>query len=154
LWDDTLRINLTGTFIGCREAIGRMRPRKRGVILNMSSQSGKKGSSHYAAYCASKFGIIGLTQSLAVEFASSGIRVNALCPGVVMTPLWRAMKEDYASKRGIKTEEVIPYLEKRIPMGRLCTPGDVAGVAVFLASDESAYITGEAINISGGQVMS
>ena len=64
------------------------------------------------------------------------------------------MKEDYASKRGIKAEEVIPYLENRIPMGRLCTPGDVAGVAVFLASDESAYITGEAINISGGQVMS
>jgi NAD(P)-dependent dehydrogenase (short-subunit alcohol dehydrogenase family) len=154
LWDNTLRINLTGTFIGCREAIRRMRTRKRGVILNMSSQSGKKGSSHYAAYCASKFGIIGLTQSLAVEFASSGIRVNALCPGVVMTNLWKDMKEDYASKRGIKTEEVIPYLEKRIPMGRLCTPGDIAGAAVFLASDESAYITGEAVNISGGQVMS
>lgn len=154
LWNNTLRINLTGAFIGCREAIRRMRPRKRGVILNMSSQSGKKGSSHYAAYCASKFGIIGLTQSLAVEFASSGIRVNALCPGVVMTPLWKAMKGDYASKRGIKTEEVIRYLEKRIPMGRLCTPGDVAGAAVFLASDESAYITGEAINIAGGQVMS
>ncbi|MEE9307922.1 MAG: SDR family oxidoreductase [Spirochaetia bacterium] len=154
LWDNTLRVNLTGTFIGCREAIGRMRQRKQGVILNMSSQSGKKGSSHYAAYCASKFGIIGLTQSLAVEFASSGIRVNALCPGVVMTTLWKDMKEDYASKRGIKTEEVIPYLEKRIPMGRLCTPGDIAGVAVFLASDESAYITGEAVNISGGQMMS
>jgi NAD(P)-dependent dehydrogenase (short-subunit alcohol dehydrogenase family) len=154
LWNDTLRINLTGTFIGCREAIGRMLPRKRGVILNMSSQSGKRGSSHYAAYCASKFGIIGLTQSLAVEFASSGIRVNALCPGVVMTPLWEAMKADYAAKRGIKPEEVIPYLEKRIPMGRLCTPADIAAAAVFLASDESAYITGEAINISGGQVMS
>ena len=154
LWNDTLRINLTGTFIGCREAIGRMLPRKRGVILNMSSQSGKRGSSHYAAYCASKFGIIGLTQSLAVEFASSGIRVNALCPGVVMTPLWEAMKADYAAKRGIKPEEVIPYLEKRIPMGRLCTPADISAAAVFLASDESAYITGEAINISGGQVMS
>jgi len=154
VWDNTLRINLKGTFIGCREAIGRMRPRKRGVILNMSSQSGKRGSSHYAAYCASKFGIIGLTQSLAVEFAASGIRINALCPGVVMTALWKDMKKDYASKRGIKTEEVIPYLEKRIPMGRLCTPADIAGVAVFLASDESAYITGEAVNISGGQVMS
>jgi NAD(P)-dependent dehydrogenase (short-subunit alcohol dehydrogenase family) len=154
LWEHTLRINLTGTFIGCREAIGRMHPRKRGVILNMSSQSGKKGSSHYAAYCASKFGIIGLSQSLAVEFASSGIRVNALCPGVVMTKLWNDMKEDYASKRGIKAEEVIPYLKGKIPMGRLCTPSDIAGVAVFLASDEAAYITGEAINISGGQVMS
>jgi meso-butanediol dehydrogenase/(S,S)-butanediol dehydrogenase/diacetyl reductase len=71
-----------------------------------------------------------------------------------MTKLWNDMKEDYASKRGIKAEEVIPYLKGKIPMGRLCTPSDIAGVAVFLASDEAAYITGEAINISGGQVMS
>jgi len=154
LWDKTLRINLNGTFVGCREAIRRMLPRGRGVILNMSSQSGKKGNSHYAAYCASKFGIIGLTQSLAVEFASSGIRVNALCPGVVMTPLWKQMKHDYAAKRGLKPEDLIPYLESRIPMGRLCRPEDVARVAVFLAGDEAAYITGEAVNISGGQIMS
>ena len=153
LWDQTLRINLKGTFIGCQAAIRRMLPRRRGVVLNMSSQSGKVGNSHYTAYCASKFGIIGLTQSLAVEFGGDGIRINALCPGIVMTPLWDQMLGDYARKRDLKPEEVRPYLERRIPMGRLCTPEDVARAAVFLASDDSAYLTGQAINVSGGMVM-
>jgi NAD(P)-dependent dehydrogenase (short-subunit alcohol dehydrogenase family) len=127
--------------------------RKRGVVMNMSSQSGKVGNSHYAAYCASKFGIIGLTQSLAVEFAGAGIRVNALCPGVVFTPLWETMIEDYAAKRNMTPEEVWPYFEGKIPLRRLCTAEDVAGTALFLASDAAAYITGQAINISGGAVM-
>jgi len=153
LWDLTQRVNLKGTFIGCQAAIRRMRPRKRGVILNMSSQSGKVANSHYAAYCASKFGIIGLTQSIATEFAGEGIRANALCPGVVFTPLWKGMIEDYARKRNLKPEEVRPYMESKIPLGRLCRPEDVAQVAVFLASDEASYITGQAINISGGSIM-
>ena len=153
LWDRTLRVNLKGAYIGCQAAIRRMLPRKHGVILNMSSQSGKVGNSHYAAYCASKFGMIGLTQSLAVEFAGEGIRVNALCPGVVFTPLWQAQKKDYARKRHLKPEEVRSYMEKTIPMGRLCSPADVARTAVFLAGDEGTYITGQAINISGGTVM-
>lgn len=153
LWDETLRINLRGAFIGCQAAIRRMLPRRQGVVLNMSSQSGKVGNSHYAAYCASKFGIIGLTQSLAVEFAGDGIRVNALCPGVVMTPLWDQMLGDYARKRNLKLEEVRPYLERKVPMGRLCTPEDVARTAVFLASDDATYLTGQAINVSGGAVM-
>ncbi len=143
LWDLTMRVNLKGAFLGCRAAIKRMLPRKRGVILNMSSQSGKTGSSNYQAYCASKFGIIGLTQSLAVEFAGHGIRVNTLCPGVVFTPLWDEQLADYAEKRNMKPEEVKPYLESRIPMGRLCTPGDVAKAAVFLAGDDASYITGQ-----------
>ena len=153
LWDQTLRINLRGAFIGCQAAIRRMLPRGRGVVLNMSSQSGKVGNSHYTAYCASKFGIIGLTQSLAIEFAGAGIRVNALCPGIVLTPLWDQMMGAYARKRNLQPEEVRPYLEKRIPMGRLCTPEDVARTAVFLASDESDYLTGQALNVSGGMVM-
>ncbi len=152
-WDLTQRVNLKGAFVGCQVAIKRMVTRKRGVVLNMSSQSGKTGNSHYAAYCASKFGIIGLTQSLAVEFASEGIRVNALCPGVVFTPLWETMIEDYAAKRNMKPEDVRPYMEGKIPLGRLCTPEDVANTAAFLASDEAAYITGQAINVSGGAVM-
>ncbi|NIA07417.1 MAG: glucose 1-dehydrogenase [Actinobacteria bacterium] len=153
LWDLTQRVNLKGTFVGCQVALRRMVPRKTGLILNMSSQSGKQGNSHYAAYCASKFGIIGLTQSIAVEFAGEGIRANALCPGVVFTPLWDDMIEDYARKRNLKPEEVRPYMEGKIPLGRLCTPQDVAKAAVFLASDDASYITGQAINISGGSIM-
>jgi NAD(P)-dependent dehydrogenase (short-subunit alcohol dehydrogenase family) len=154
LWDTILRINLAGTFIGCQAALRQMLPRQRGAILNMSSQSGKAGNSQYAAYCASKFGIIGLTQSLAMEFARDGIRVNALCPGVVWTALWDEQHiGDYGRKRSMKPEEVRPYLESKVPLGRLCTPEDVAGTAVFLASDAAAHITGQAINISGGSVM-
>ena len=154
LWDRILRINLKGAFIGCQVALRQMLPLRRGVILNMSSQSGKVGNSQYAAYCASKFGILGLTQSLAMEFARDGIRVNALCPGVVFTALWdEAHIREYGRKRGMPPEAVRPYLEEKNPMGRLCLPEDVARAAVFLASDDAAYITGQAINISGGSVM-
>jgi 3-hydroxybutyrate dehydrogenase len=152
-WDLILRVNLKGTFIGCQTAMRHMLPRHSGVILNMSSQSGKVGASQYAAYCASKFGVIGLTQSLALEYAPDGIRVNAICPGVVFTQLWDDQIKDYARKRNLQVGEVRPYLEHRIPVGRLCTPEDVGRTAVFLASDDAAYITGEAVNLSGGSVM-
>ena len=153
IWDRSLHINLTGTFIGCQVAIRSMLPRRRGVIINMSSQSGKTGNSHFAAYCASKFGVIGLTQSLAIEFARHGIRVNAICPGVVFTPMWDEIKHDYARKRDMNPEDVRDYMADKIPMGRLCTEEDVALTAVFLASDDAAYITGQAINLAGGMVM-
>jgi NAD(P)-dependent dehydrogenase (short-subunit alcohol dehydrogenase family) len=152
-WDLTISVNLRGAFLGCQAAIRRMLPARRGAIVNLSSQSGKTGNSQYAAYCASKFGVIGLTQSLAVEFAGSGIRINAICPGVVFTQLWEGMVDDYARKRNLRPEEVRPYLEAKIPMGRLCDPDDVARTVVFLASDDAAYLTGQAINVSGGAEM-
>ena len=153
IWDQTLEVNLKGAFLGCQAAVRRMAPRQSGVIINMSSQSGRVGNSHYAAYCASKFGIIGLTQSLAVEFAAQGIRVNAICPGVVPTPMWDTQIEDYARKRDLKPEEVMSHFESNIPMGRIGKAEEIAQAALFLASDEADYITGQALNVSGGAVM-
>jgi len=155
LWDDTLAVNLKGAFLCCRAVLPGMLARGRGAIINISSQSGKRGNAQYAAYCASKFGLIGLTQSLAQEYAETGIRVNAICPGVVFTELWQSpdMLERYAAKRGIEPEGVEDYFKAQIPLGRLGTPEDVARVAVFLASDESGYMTGQALNVTGGTLM-
>lgn len=153
IWDMTMAINLKGVFLGSQAAVKQMLPKKSGVIINMSSQSGRVGGSQYQAYCASKFGVIGFTQSLSKEFAGKGIRVNAICPGVVFTPMWDQQKKDYAKKRNMKPEEVKPYFEKRIPLGRIGTEEEVAHTAVFLASKDAEYITGQAINVSGGAVM-
>ena len=153
LWDLIMNVNLKGTFFGCKAAISRMLPRGRGAIVNMASLSGKKGSKWYEAYCASKFAVIGLTQSLAYEFAREGIRINALCPGPVFTPLWNAQKLDYARKKGIGVQDVRSYLEEKIPMGRLCTVEEIARSAVFLVSDDASYITGQSLNVAGGWIM-
>lgn len=155
LWDTTLTVNLKGTYLCCQAVLPQMVERRSGKIINMSSQSGKKGNAQYAAYCASKFGIIGLTQSLAQEFASMSININAICPGVVFTDLWKSpeMLDRYAEKRGINPEEVKGYFIKQTPLGRVGTPEDVAKVAVFLASDDSNFMTGQALNITGGMEM-
>ena len=155
LWDATIDTNLKGTYLCCQAVLPGMLERGRGRIINISSQSGKHGNAQYAAYCASKFGIIGLTQSLAQEYAALGVTVNAICPGVVFTDLWRApeMRDAYAKKHGLNSDDVEDYLKKRIPLRRLCTPEDVAKVAIFLASDESSYMTGQALNVTGGLEM-
>jgi len=137
--DKTIDINLKGTFNACQATVRRMKKQGGGVILNMSSQSGKKGNAQYAAYCTSKFAITGLTQSLAAEFAGNNIRINALCPGVVLTPLWDVMIGDYAAKQNMKIEDVKPYLEGEIPLNRLCSIEDIAKTAVFYASDDATY---------------
>ena len=153
IWDRTIDINLKGSFLCMQSAVKIMQKQSHGSIICMSSQSGKVGGSQYQAYCASKFGVIGLVQSAAMEFAKSGIRVNAVCPGVVQTPMWDKQTVSYAKKRNIKPEEVMPYFESKIPMGRISTTEDVVNATFFLASEDSAYITGQSINVSGGQVM-
>lgn len=152
-WDLTLNVNLKGMFFCCQSAVTHMLKNNGGVIINMSSQSGKKAGAQYQAYCASKFGVIGLTQSIALEFAQKGIRANSICPGVVQTPMWDTQTADYARKRNLKPEEVMPYFCKTIPMGRVCSYKNFTDMAIFLASDKSEYMTGQALNLTGGSLL-
>lgn len=155
-WRQVLEVNLTGYFLCAREAARVMAPRRRGTIIQINSKSGKKGSFRNSAYAASKFGGIGLTQSLALDLAPYGIRVNAVCPGNLLDgTLWtRSLYAQYARKWGISEEEVRRKYTEQVPLGRGCTYEDVANVVVFLASDESSYMTGQAINVTGGQQLS
>ena len=153
IWDRTLDINLKGTFFCCQAAVTYMKDNGGGNIVNFSSQSGKKGTNSYVAYCASKFGIIGLTQSVAAEFAPMNIRCNSICPSVVRTPMWDKQLHDYAVKKGIRDEDVMPRFVKNTPLGRLCEYEDAANLVVFLLSDNSSYMTGQALNLTGGACM-
>lgn len=153
IWDKTIDINLKGTFLCMQSAIRIMEKQETGSIICMSSQSGKVGGSQYQAYCASKFGVIGIVQSAAVEFAKRGIRINAICPGVVLTPMWDKQVVSYAKKRNLQASEVMPYFESKIPMGRIGTLDDVVNVTFFLAGEDSSYLTGQSLNVAGGQIM-
>ncbi len=135
-----------------------MKAQKKGVIVDINSKSGKKGSFKNSAYAASKFGGIGLTQSIALELAEYGVRVNAVCPGNLLdSPLWNegpnALFKQYARNRGVSEEEIRQIYINQVPMKRGCTYEDVCNVVVFLASDQSSYMTGQAINVTGGQEM-
>lgn len=154
-WRKVIDVDLTGFFICAREAARVMLPRRSGVIIQINSKSGKKGSFRNSAYAAAKFGGIGVTQSLALEFAEQGIRVNAVCPGNLLnSPLWvNSLFKQYAANQGISEEEVRQKYIDQVPMKRPCEYRDVTGVVVFLASDAASYMTGQAINVTGGQEM-
>lgn len=153
LWDLTINVNLKATFLCCQVAVSRMLKNGGGEIVNMSSLSGKKASSWQTIYCASKFGVQGLTQSIAKEFADQNIRVNSICPGIVQTEMWDKLKYEYAQKRNIDPEEVMPYFKKNIPMHKLVDLQDVINAAIFLLTDNSSYLTGQSINLVGGEWM-
>src|SRR5215831_15023266 len=145
-----LRVNVEGVFIVTRAVLPQMIARRSGSVVNLASWAGKTGNAYFAGYSASKFAVIGLTQALAREVAPYGIRVNAICPGIVVATAMRAALEAQQRHYGLpQTAE----RAKTIPVGRLSVPDDVARIAAFLASDESAYMTGESINISGGLLM-
>ncbi len=153
-WDLSMSVNLRGTMLCTRGAARMMIEQKSGRIINMSSKSGKKGGLWLAAYSTSKFGIIGMTQSAALDLAPFGVTVNAVCPGNVFeTPLWDRLDKEYAKKLGIPPEQVRAKYVEKVPLGRSCDLQDVANVVVFLASNEASYITGQAINVTGGQQM-
>lgn len=155
LWRRMIDVNLTGYFLCAKHAAKVMIPRRKGNIIQINSKSGKKGSYKNSAYASSKFGGIGFTQSLALELAEYGIRVNAICPGNLLdSPLWvNSLFKQYAANQGITEEEVRQKYLAQVPLGRACTYDDVANVMVFLASEQSSYMTGQAINVTGGQQM-
>ncbi len=155
-WRRVIDVNLVGYFLCARAAARVMEKQKSGVIIQVNSKSGKRGSFSNSAYTASKFGGIGLTQSLALEMAPHGVRVNAVCPGNLLdSPLWtEELYEKYSRRLGMPVEDVRNRYEGLVPMGRGATYDDVTGVVVFLASDESGYMTGQAVNVTGGQEMS
>lgn len=154
-WRKVIEVNLVSYFLCAREAARVMVEQGGGCIIQINSKSGKKGSFKNHAYVASKFGGIGFTQSLALEFAEKRIRVNAICPGNLLdSPLWvEQLYKDYAKNYGITEQEVRQKYVNQVPMKRGCTYRDVTNVLVFLASDAASYMTGQAINVTGGQQM-
>jgi sorbitol-6-phosphate 2-dehydrogenase len=154
-WRTVIDVNLTGYFLLAKYAAGPMIAQQSGTIIQINSKSGKKGSYKNSAYAASKFGGIGLTQSLALELAEHGVRVNAVCPGNLLdSPLWvDSLYKQYAARLGITEEEVRQKYIDQVPMKRGCTYEDVCNVVLFLASEQSNYMTGQAINVTGGQEM-
>lgn len=154
-WQAVIDVNLTGYFL-CAKYAGRVMKRQRGgVIIQINSKSGKRGSAKNSAYAASKFGGLGLTQSLALELAEHGIRVNAVCPGNLLdSPLWvNSLYSQYAKRLGIGEADIRQRYIDQVPLKRGCTYEDVTNVVAFLASDRAGYLTGQAINVTGGQEM-
>ena len=150
-WRETLAVNLDGAFHCCQAALPGMLGQGRGAIVNIASFAGKKGLANHAAYSASKFGLIGLTQCLAEEMAERGVRVNAICPGIIVETGMRDVAEAEARAQGRPPVEV---RAKAVPMRRTGKPEEIARVVAFLASNEASYMTGQAINVTGGLWMS
>ncbi len=153
LWDRLMDVNLKGVYLCTRALIPGMIKQGNGRIVNISSMAGKIGGRWMTAYSASKAGMISFTKSLAREVAQYGINVNCVCPGIVSTELWHACEPNHARKLGRSENTVSSYYRSRIPLSRLCTPEDVAKVVYFLVSPASSYMTGQALNVTGGQQM-
>ena len=140
-WNQVLAVNLTGVFLVAQRAARRMVDRGSGVIVNIGSVSGMVGMPNYAAYNVTKAGVIELTKTMALELAPS-VRVNAVCPGYVLTAMQRA---EY-------TEQMLQECAAKIPLKRLGTPEEIAGLVSYLASAEAAFVTGQSFVIDGGEV--
>jgi meso-butanediol dehydrogenase / (S,S)-butanediol dehydrogenase / diacetyl reductase len=152
--DLSLSVNLKGVFVCGQVAASTMRERGGGVIVNTASMAGKQGRVPYLAdYVASKFGVVGLTQAMALELAPDGIRVNSVCPGYVATPMQDRELAWEAELRGTDPDAVKQLWLDDTPMGRLERPEDVARVVAFLVGEDAAFVTGEAVAVNGGAFM-
>lgn len=155
-WDANLNVNTKGAFLCCQEAIRRMRKSGRGgKLINMASGQARDGFIYTPHYAASKYGIVGMTQSLAKEVALEGITVNAICPGIIKTDMWNYNDRVWGEMLGdYGPGELMASWVENIPMKRAGEGRDVAGLIAFLASEDANYITGQTINVDGGLIMS
>ena len=153
LWQQILATNLTGMYVVSKLAVRHMKDHAHGRVINLSSVLGRFGVPGYAAYCASKHGVIGLTRSLALELAPRGITVNALCPGWVETAMARQGIANGARAMGVSDSEFRRQAEAAVPLKRFMRPDEVAQLAVYVASDAAAGMTGQALNLCGGATM-
>lgn len=155
-WDKVMAVNTKGVFLCCQEAALRMRSGgRKGRLINTASGQARQGFVYTPHYAASKFGVVGITQSLAKELAPAGITVNAFCPGIITTDMWAYNDAAWGRLLGdYKPGELMAEWVRNIPMGRAGTGEDVAGLVAFFASDDAAYITGQTVNIDGGMFMS
>lgn len=155
-WDRIMAVNTKGVFLCCQEAIARMRKHGQGGrLINTASGQARQGFIFTPHYAASKFGVIGVTQSLAKEVAAEGITVNAFCPGIIDTDMWAYNDQAWGKLLGnYAPGELMAEWVRNIPMKRAGTGQDVAGLVAFLAGPDATYITGQTINVDGGLIMS
>jgi 3-hydroxybutyrate dehydrogenase len=153
LWQRHLAINLSGTFYCMRTALPQMISRGWGRIINVASIAGKTGAPYISAYAASKHGVLGLTRTVALEVATKGVTVNAICPGYVDTDMTTRAIETIEAKTGKSVSDALETIRRMSPQNRLITPEEVAAVALLLASEEGRGINGQAINVDGGSVL-
>ncbi len=152
-WDRVFAVNVRGTYLVVRAAARRMRARRRGAIVTVSSIQGRIANPLYPHYAASKAAVISLTKSFAAALAPDGIRVNTVAPGMVDSPMWEEADREFARRLGLAPGEPRRRRIAQIPLGRPGTPADVAAAVAFLVSDDAAYVTGECVHVSGGDFM-
>ncbi len=152
-WNNVLAVNLNGVFHCTSEVINEMREKKAGRIINIASTSALKGYAYVSAYCAAKHGVLGLTRALALETATHGITVNAICPGYTDTDIIRDSVKNIVDKTGRSEAQALETFTSSNPQKRLIDPQEIADTVLWLCSNSSRSITGQAISVSGGEVM-